>query len=177
MSYALWSAAILVLLTALGFFFLFRGLLSRQRDSQTSLEWCSQFSVAKYRPMERLFSDEDYEFLSTQPGYSPQIMRKLQAERRKIFRHYLRALSRDFDRLHTAAKFLILHAPEDQSQLIAALFRQKLAFRYAVYTVRCRLALQAVGLGKVDIRGLVAPVEAVREQLRLSLATVQQRSI
>jgi hypothetical protein len=158
--------ALLALLAALGFFFLFRRLVSPRRDQGANLDWCNQFSVAKYRPMERLFSDADYEFLAAQPGYSRRITRTLQAERRRIFRHYLRSLSRDFDRLHRAAGFLLLHSPQDRPDLVSALLKQKLIFRYALVSVYCGLALQSLGIGKVDVRGLVRPVEALREQLR-----------
>lgn len=173
MNYLLISAGALVTLTALGFFVLFRRMVSPDRDALAILEWCSQFSIAKYRPMERLFSDEDYEFLAAQPGYSPAIRRRLQAERRRIFRQYLHNLSRDFGRLHMAAQFLLLHSPQDRPDLAAALFRQKLIFRYALFTVECRLVLQTFGIGKVDVRGLVQPLEALRGQFQqLSMAVV-----
>jgi hypothetical protein len=173
MNYLLISAGALVVLTGLGFFVLFRRMVSPERDALAVLEWCSQFSIAKYRPMERLFSDADYEFLATQPGYSPGIRRRLQAERRRIFRQYLHSLSRDFGRLQMAAQFLLLHSPQDRPDLAAALFRQKLIFRYALARVHCRLVLQSFGVGKVDVRGLLQPLEALREQFQqLSLAAV-----
>lgn len=174
MNYALCGAAIAVSLTALGFFIIFRRLISEDRDPQSALEWCSQFSVSKYRPMERLFSDQDYDFLATQPGYSPAIARRLHAERRRIFRHYLRCLSRDFERLHTAAKFLLLHSPQDRPDLASALLKQRLIFRYALLSVHARLILQTLGIGKVDVRGLVRPLESMREQL--SQLAVMDRS-
>jgi hypothetical protein len=174
MNYALAAAALLVALTALGFFFLFRRLMSSDRDPHANLEWCIQFSIAKYRPMERLFFDADYSFLAAQPGYSPNIARKLQGERRRIFRYYLRCLTRDFERLHTAAKFLLLHSPQDRPDLVTALLKQKLIFRYAVLCVHCRLVLQPLGLGGIDVRGLVQPLDAMREQLRQLTVAAQQ---
>jgi hypothetical protein len=174
MNYALFGAAALVVLAALGFVFLFRRLISPERGGQSSLEWCRQFSIEKYRPMERLFFDEDYDFLAAQPGFSAKISKKLLAGRRRIFRHYLRCLGQDFDRLYTAAKFLLLHAPQDRPDLASALLKQRLIFRYAMAAVRCSLILQTMGIGKVDVRGLVAALESMRNQLRQLTAGVER---
>jgi hypothetical protein len=174
MNYALLGAGVLVAAAALGFVFLFRRLISAERDPGASLEWCSRFSIEKYRPMERLFFDEDYHFLAAQPGASPKIGKRLRVARRRVFRHYLRCLSRDFDRLYTAAKFLLLHSPQDRPDLASALLKQRLIFRYAMAAVECRLVLQTAGVGKVDVRGLVSALEAMRDQLRQLTPRVEQ---
>lgn len=164
MNFAFSGAAALAVLVAIAFFFLFRRLISRERDAHPDLEWCREFSIARYRPMERLFVAEDYDFLAAQPGFQPKIYRKLQAERRRIFRHYLRCLRRDFNRLSTAAKLLLLHAPQDRPDLAALLLKQRLVFTYAMAGVQCRLALQTVGIGRVDVRRLVGSLESMRAQ-------------
>ena len=157
------------------FFVLFRRLMSRGRNAAPDLAWSSDFSIAKYRPMERLFLEEDYDFLAAQPGFHPRISRKLQAERRRVFRHYLRCLRRDFDRLSNTAKLLMLHAPQDQPELARSIVRQRLVFSYAIAVVEFRLALQSVGLGTVDVRRLVDAVESMRDQLRrLSQQVIEQ---
>jgi hypothetical protein len=165
MNYALLVAAVLVAAAALGFVFLFRRLISGERDPRASLEWCSRFSVEKYRPMERLFFDEDYDFLA-HAGAPVSIGKRLRVARRRIFRQYLRCLSRDFDRLYAAAKFLLLHSPQDRPDLAWALLKQRLIFRYAMATVQYRLVLQPLGIGAVDVRGLVSALESMRDQLR-----------
>lgn len=174
MNYVLVGAAVLVAAVALLFVYLFRRLISPDRDPQPSLEWCSHFTIDKYRPMERLFSDGDHRFLAAQPGYSPQIGKELKAARRRIFRYYLRSLSRDFDRLHRAARFLLLHSPQDRPDLVAALFRQRLVFRYVLLGVHCRLVLQTLGIGTVDISGLVKALEGMGNQFRQLAAATQQ---
>lgn len=173
MNLALPGAAALLLLAAAAFFFLFRRLISRGRESQTDLEWCREFSIAKYRPMERLFLEEDYTFLAAQPGFHPRLHRRLQAERRRIFRHYLRCLSRDFDRLSMSAKLLLLHAPQDRPDLASTLLRQRAVFTYAMATVQCRLVLQSFGIGTVDVRRLVGSLESMRDHLRQLSQRVQ----
>lgn len=165
MSFALSGAAVLAVLAAAAFVFLLRGLLSRREAPKADLEWCRQFSAARYRPMERLFAAEDYEFLAAQPGFHPKIYRKLQESRREVFRHYLRCLSRDFDRLSAAVKLLLLQSPQDRPDLASSLLKQRMIFTCAIAMVRCRLALQTVGIGTVDVRGVVAALEAMRNQL------------
>jgi len=166
MNYVLCGAGVLVALSALGFALLFRRLISPANNPLLNLEWCSEFSIATYRPMERLFCDEDYDFLAAQPGASAKLSKRLRGMRRRIFRQYLRCLSRDFGRLYTAAKFLLLHSPQDRPDLASALLKQRLIFRYAMVAVECRLALQTAGIGKVDVRGLVSALETMRGHLR-----------
>lgn len=163
---ALPAAVVLALLAAAAFFFLFRRLLSKGRNAEADLEWSSEFSIARYRPMERLFLEEDYDFLAAQPGFHPKIAKKLQAERRRVFRRYLRCLRHDFERLATAAKVLLLEAPVDSPDLARGLLKQRMIFSYAMANVETRLVLQTLGIGKVDVRPLVDAVESMRLHLR-----------
>jgi hypothetical protein len=166
MTSVLIAATGLVLLVAIAFLVLFRRLGSQAGSAEPDLAWSNEFSIAKYRPMERLFLEEDYDFLAAQPGFHPGIHRKLQAERRRVFRHYLRCMRLDFGRLLTTAKLLLLHAPQDQPDLARNLVRQRLMFSYAMGVVEFRLVLQTLGIGTVDVRGLVDAVESMREELR-----------
>ncbi len=175
---AVWiGAAVFGLLVAVAFFVLLRRLTARSAEVGADLDWCREFSVAKYRPMERLFAQDDYEFLAAQPGFNPSIYKRLQAERRKIFRHYLRCLGRDFERLQAAAQMLLLHAPQDRPDLAAGLLKQKTMFYFAMAGVRCRLVLQGVGLGTVDVSRLVNALEMMREQLRSLSQRVQMAGV
>lgn len=166
MNFAYAGAAVLTVLTGIAFFFLFRRLISRHKEAEADLEWCRDFSIARYRPMERLFVEDDYDFLAAQPGFHPRISRKLQSERRRVFRHYLRCLRRDFDRLSTAAKTVLVHAAQDRPDLATTLLKQRLLFSYAMLVVEFRLGLQTLGIGRVDVRRLVSSLEAMRDQLR-----------
>ncbi|HXN49849.1 MAG TPA: hypothetical protein VN893_24570 [Bryobacteraceae bacterium] len=173
MNFALTVGAGLAVLAAVAFLLLFRSVRSRAEAAQTDLGWSSEFSIAKYRPMERLFLEEDYDFLAAQPGFHPKIYGKLQAERRRVFRHYLRCLRKDFNRLSTAAKTLVLMAPQDRPDLARNILKQRLMFSWALCGVEVRLALQSFGLGTVDVRGLVGAMESMREQLRYLSQNVQ----
>jgi len=52
-------------------------------------EWLENFSTSVYHPMEGLLADEDFRFLSRQPGFDLSLYRKLRRERLRIFRQYL----------------------------------------------------------------------------------------
>ncbi len=172
MTFTFSVATAAALLIAFGFLLIIHRLAHRKPDTVPDLDWCRNFSVAKYRPMERLFLEDDYEFLAAQPGSNRQILRDLRAERRRIFRRYLRALGRDFDRLHSAAKLLVVNSMEDRADLAKVLMRQTLVFDYVLVTMYCRLALQGLGIGTVDARPLVGVLDSLRLQFR-SLAQAQ----
>ena len=68
---------------------------------------------------------------------------------------------------------LIVHSAQDRGDLAAKLMRQRLLFGLGMAAVEARLLLHAVGVGTVDVRGLVGSLEAMQEQIRLMLATPQ----
>jgi hypothetical protein len=102
--------------------FLFRTLASRQ-DSNVSADQLLTLSPERYRPMERLLQEEDFRFLSSQPGFSPRLGRRFRTERRRIFRGYLRNLSKDFSRVSLACQMLVVHAADDRGDLAKSLMR------------------------------------------------------
>lgn len=167
MSIVIPAAAVVFVLIVAALVLSFRRLASPGKEALPSGEWWANFSLEKYRPMERLFAPEEYQFLAAQPGFTPALARRFQAERRKIFRRYLRCLSRDFDRLYTATKLLLLTASEDRSELALALWKQRMSFKLGLASVHAQLALQTLGLGTVQVHGLVRALERMREQLEL----------
>ncbi|MGH9632120.1 MAG: hypothetical protein ACRD7E_27765 [Bryobacteraceae bacterium] len=168
-------ALLLLSLVACLFGLVFRRLASPSMVAECDPAWLSEFSVAKYRPMLRLLAEEDYGFLSEQVGYQSKISRKLRAERRKIFRAYLRNLTADFHRLHLSARMMLVYAPDDRPEVAAALMKQRMLFVAAVLSVEARLALHAIGIGTVDVRNLVGSLESLRASVG-QLAPAQQFS-
>lgn len=166
MSTTIAMIAALFLLVAVSFILLFRTLWKHDPAGLPTAEWLSRFSVEKYRPMERLLAEEDFAFLARQPGFTPRLARRLRAEHRRVFRGYLRSLRRDFNRLYTATKLLLLDSAHDRPDLALTLLKQRLTFELALAAVHGRLALQTLGLGTVDVRGLVGALENMRVQLR-----------
>ncbi len=164
------AVCITVLLSAILIAF-FRRVVSTGSVELPDAEWVRSYEVSRYKPMQRLLGTSDLEFIATEPGYRPALGRKLAAQRRRIFRLYLGLLTRDFDRLCTVARVMMLHATEDRSSFAAALLQQRLRFAWTMKLVQCRLALHWLGLPTAtfpvaDVRGLVNSIEAMREQMR-----------
>ncbi|MCP5117054.1 MAG: hypothetical protein GY953_40030 [bacterium] len=167
------GSGLAVFVVVAAFAFLAWKLVSSTRIRGLDPDWLKKFSVESYRPMERLLSEEDFRFLRTQAGYELKVEKQLRAERRKIFRAYLQNLGRDFNRLHLALRLVILHSPEDRPDLAAALIRQRLRFFLGLAMAHVRLTMHALGVGTVDVRGLVSTLDTMRLDLRNLVAVPQ----
>lgn len=128
--------------------------------------WHKDFSVEKYRPLERLLSEDDVRFLKEQPGYEPGMEKAFRRERRKVFRSYLKNLGQDFNRLHSALRLMVLYAPETEANLATKLVQQKAVFFAGLAMVHLRLCLHGFGLGQVDVGDLVNTLAGMREALQ-----------
>ena len=71
---------------------LVRRLTSAGAISECDPEWIANFSIASYRPMLRLLSEDDYKFFAAQPGVTPKAVEQFRRERRRVFKSYLRNL-------------------------------------------------------------------------------------
>src|SRR5438034_7659684 len=138
---------------ALALVFLYRKL-SSQPDSGVAVDQCLVLSLEKYRPMERLLQEDDFRFLAAQPGFSPQLGRRFRTERRRIFRGYLRNLRKDFSRLSSAFRILIVHSVEDRGDLASSLVRLRVMFSLSMLALEGRLLLRTAGVGVVTVSGL-----------------------
>lgn len=147
--------------------------LTARSGKESAVEQCLVLSVEKYRPMERLLREDDFRFLASQPGFSPQLGRRFRAERRRIFRGYLRHLKTDFGRVSLALRTLIVHSAEDRGDLAAAVVRQRLWFAFGMLAVEGRLFLHTAGLATVDVHGFIESMEQMQGQVRLLLGSPQ----
>jgi hypothetical protein len=124
------------------------------------------FSLVRYEPMNRLLSEEDFNFLKCKPGVRPALIRRLRSQRRRIFRAYLCELASDFNRLHQQARLMVANAPEEYSELVGLLIGMQVRFWSALGGVEMRLAIHALGIGRVDVSGLLGPIEALDAAVR-----------
>jgi hypothetical protein len=108
----------------------------------------------------------DLEFLRSQPGFTPENLRRIRRQRCKIFRGYLRCLQNDFGSVCAAIDLVMLQSEEDRLQLAAALLRHRLMFAAGMAAVHCRLALYRWGVSGVDVAGLVKRFDRMRSELR-----------
>ena len=175
MNHALWMVSLVLIGTLVPVLvLLFRNLLSPQRSLPSSVDWIQDLSAVRYRPMERLLSTEDLDFLASQPGYTRQMARRLRSERRKAFRGYLRCMKRDFNRVTLAIQMLMINSMVDRPDLAGILVKQKAAFQMGLLAVEWRLAMHACGWDRmVDVRDLVGALDALGNELR-QLVPVQQ---
>ena len=153
-------------LLAIGLLLIIRKLAFSGGDLPVTAEWIDELSTERYRPMMRLLDGRDLEFLSSQPGFTPQLAARIRVQRCQIFRGYLRCLSADFRRITAALKLIMLHSRQDRPDLARTLVRQQLAFGWGMLVVHCRLFLYRWGLCTVDVTGLVRIFDSVRVELR-----------
>jgi hypothetical protein len=152
---ALALAPVLILFPVLAFLVpvLIR-LLRHSQPCELTVEWFENFQVSTYAPMRGLLDQDDFQFLSRQPGFDPSLYRKLRRDRLRIFREYLNRLVVDYNRLHTLASFVVSQSKEDQSKLFAQLL--SLRFHFWVSTMRvelsylfCHLGARSVSTGRI----------------------------
>ena len=146
--------------------FLFRRLVAGPKTLPVSVDWISELSATRYRPMERLLSEEDYRYLASQPGCNPKALRALRSERRRLFRGYLACLRRDFGQVSAALRLMVTYSSIERPELAALLYKQQMVFAVGMVAVEWRLCLHACGLGTVDVRDLVKAVECMHLELR-----------
>jgi hypothetical protein len=138
----------------------------RRRSSVTpDSDEIGAFSLDRYQPMGRLMAEEDLVFLKSQPGYRAEIGERWKRERRRIFRLYLAELKADFRRLHAHARLLAAGSGADSADLVEVLMKQQFTFAMATTALEFRLALQWIGIGRVDITPLIELIEAMRLDL------------
>jgi hypothetical protein len=125
----------------------------------------ANFSLDRYQPMAGLFAEDDLAFLQGQPGYRVEMGARWKRERRRIFRLYLRELKSDFRRLHAQAREMVAQSGAESADLVAVLMQQQTTFWRATTALELRLALESMGIGKVDVAPLMQLIEAMRVDL------------
>ena len=158
------TCLVMILLIAV-FALLFWRLASRSDDQARTADWFESFSMDSYAPMQRLLDRSDFEFLSHQPGYQPQIGARLLKERKKLFLGYLHLLTGDFNQLLRIARLMIVYASEDRAEFAKALWRQQVTFYFAVCAVRFRVAIYPLAWTPLDVSKLVDSLETIRSQI------------
>jgi len=112
----------------------------------------------RYRPMLRLLSDADLDFVSA----NPVLRGKIRARRREMFRGYLRCLTRDYACLLSGLRRMMVESGADRPDLAKALAKNRLMFAFALFRIEFHLQLHVLGVGKVDVSGLVEALDALR---------------
>lgn len=148
-------------------------LLRSPKPHEASADWLNRFSLSRYHPMARLFSEADFAFLKRQKGYHPETGRRLREQRCEVFQSYLACLRRDYRRLEAVLLLLVASAPQDRPELAKGLLHRRILFEWALLVARWRMFLFRYGFegARVDVRPLVETLSALRVDLgQLALA-------
>jgi len=166
MNVVLFGAAILLVLLGVAFGMLFAKLLARERTLPAHEEWEDVFSPGRYKAMERLLEDTDYQYLSAKSGDNKKLQKRLRDQRVRIFGSYVNCLSQDFTRICNAIKKVMVDSQVDRPDLAGLLMKQHFLFTITVLAIEFRLVLYNFGLGAPDGRGLIQALENMCAQLR-----------
>lgn len=168
------STGVFVLL-GVAFVVLFRTLASGSQKMTPPADWDSVFSPTRYKPMGRLLDPVDYRFLESEAGFNRRLARRLRSRRVEIFRGYIRCLGRDFSRVSSALRLLMVHGSVDRSALAGLLLKQRMQFSLHVMSIESRLVLHSFGVSvpTVDVQSLVESLDTLRAQLQALAAAPQ----
>jgi hypothetical protein len=142
-----------------------RRLFVKPAFSEITPQWLQEFSPDRYRSMANLLANDDFAFLSRQPGFELKLYRKLRRERLAIFRQYLDRLVLDFRRLHVTARLLAARNSEDASELSQELFKLQWRFNLALIRTEFEYSLCRLGLTAVHVQRLIEPLRSLSESL------------
>ena len=159
------AALVVVLLFMAAFALLFWRLAGRVDNQACTAEWFESLTLESFAPMERLLDPSDFEFLSQQPGYRPEIGARLLKERKKMFLGYLRLLIGDFNQLLHLARLMIVYSAEDRAEFAKALWWQQTTFYFAVCAVRLRVAIYPLAWTPLDVAKLMQALQNIHNQV------------
>ena len=168
------ALSITVVFLIAAFAFLLYRLTSRFSPETLDAGWLESFSLENYAPMRRLLDPSDLEFLKKQPGFRPDLAKRLQAERRRAFIGYLGLMIGDFNQLLKIGRIMLVASRVDRPEFARALGRQRNKFYFTVCAIRCKLALAPLGL-QVDGPELLDSLGSMLQQVR-ELASLQTMS-
>lgn len=156
------------------FHILFTRLLSLQNTVFSPSDILKEpFSMERYRAMDRLLDSADESFLAAHPGCTQRMIRRFRRARVHIFRNYMKLLSEDFNRICRRIKLQAINAAVDRSDLAALMMKEQFRFCRNMLYVEFRLAIYTTGWTGVDASGLIAPLNAMRDNLRTLAAVVE----
>ena len=117
-----------------------------RRNIEADADWLQNFDLERYRGMAELFDRRDFDFLATQPGFTPSLATRLRADRLKIAESYLDRLECDIRIMLNTASRVAVASSDDVNDFSAFLLKQEFSFAVSLVSLRARLKLMNVGL-------------------------------
>ena len=146
--------------------------LGRTADDGAAMPiWANQTPAEEtYRPMARLFAEQDLEFLRSRQGRTWGMERRFRLYRRRVLSLYLHQLRGDFQQLWRFCRHLV---PISKDPLLGSVvFRQFVIF-HGLYTVlRLRCLLGAFVYVHADTVDLVSSMGQLQQEARRVLASL-----
>lgn len=135
-----------------------------------SEQWFESFSAFRYLPMRRLLSREEEDFWIAsavrQSGSESQARAAFRAERRRMFREYLRLIRDDFARLSDGVRQAVIRSQSDRTAEVETLLRLELGFRRLLLMAELRLTFHWLGVKPVDASVLIDALQGFEHSLR-----------
>jgi len=118
------------------------------RNLEPTHEWFEAFDFDRYQALVHLFSPQDFDFLRSQPGYTPELSARLKSDRLAIAESYLNELQTDVRLLLNFANRASAQEGADVDDFSAFLLKQEFRFAVTMARLRCELALMKVGVNR-----------------------------
>lgn len=119
-----------------------------------------EISAHQYRAVLRLSTDEDLDFA----WLNTAAQREARAQRRQVFRNYLRRLSLDYGRLLAGMRRVMVQSGVDRPDLAKALLRNRVLFAIALCRIDVRLGLHVLGIDGLDASKLVEAFDVLHNK-------------
>jgi hypothetical protein len=117
-----------------------------ERQVSPTAEWLREFDLSRYETLTQLFHPKDYEFLASQPGYTPELSARLRSERLEIAKAFLDQLEWDARLLINFANQYVANAADDAGNFSGFILRQEVRFGITLAILRFQLRLMERGL-------------------------------
>jgi hypothetical protein len=156
------SATLIALVAGVLCFRMLRKLTNPQVTSRDLDSWID-INFASNRPMERLLDPTEFEFLRKR-GLNKERIEQLRAQRRQLFRMYLRRLTMDFNTVCSTLSEMLVNSAVDRPDLARTIGEQRMLFYRKLVEVEVRLRLSALGFDMAPTLDLIRPLQMLHEE-------------
>jgi hypothetical protein len=118
--------------------------------------------VTRYQPMQRLLSTSDLALVAG----DKELTKLLRKRRYKVFRSYLRCLTKDYGALLGGVRLMMVQSQVDRPDLAGLLFKGELRFSVSLCKIEAALLLYRFGIATPDVHTLVDQVRSLGTEMQ-----------